>query len=425
MLKKIAIEEVTLGMHIHSVCGSWFDNPFWSSSFVLENALDLAKLKNGRVRQVWIDTSKGRVPGAPAQVPVPALATPAAAPVGTPAVAPAVAPVAAPAVAPAVVHVAAPAVAPAPASTTAELARAAHIIGQSKRALASMFADIRMGRIIDLGQATPLVEEISASVLRNAGALISLVRLKQADDYTYLHSVAVCAMMVALARQLGLGEEEVAQCGMAGLLHDVGKMAVPVTVLNKPGKLTDDEFSRVKLHPLAGHALLVKSGNVHAVALDVCLHHHERMDGAGYPHGLRGEQISLHARMGAICDVYDAITSNRPYKAGWSPAVSLRRMAEWTRNGHLDPQVFAAFVKCIGIYPLGTLVRLRSERLAVVVDNSSSLLAPVVRVFFSIRKDAHIPAETLDLMHAHTDEGIAGYEEPDTWNLGDLSHFWT
>lgn len=418
MLKKIAIEQVALGMHIHSVCGSWFDNPFWSNSFVVENALDLAKLQNGRVRQVWIDTSKGADLGAAPALDDNDTATPVPNDSeDTPVPAPATA----------IATAAATAAQPAPLSTNTadELARAARIIAQSKRALASMFADIRMGRIIDLGQATPLVEEISASVLRNAGALVSLVRLKQADDYTYLHSVAVCAMMVALARQLGLDEEEVAQCGMAGLLHDVGKMAVPTTVLNKPGKLTDDEFLRVKLHPVAGHALLLKSDNVHPVALDVCLHHHERMDGAGYPHGLRGEQISLHARMGAICDVYDAITSNRPYKAGWSPAVSLRRMAEWTRNGHLDPQVFAAFVKCIGIYPLGTLVRLRSERLAVVVDNSRSLLAPVVRVFFSIRKDAHIPAETLDLMLVHGEEGIAGYEEPDTWNLGDLSHFWT
>ena len=410
MLKKITIEQLALGMHVHAVCGSWFDNPFWSNSFTIESLLDLAKLQGGRVRQVWIDTSKG------SDVIAPALAAPT----------PVVPPAAVPAPVAAAETRSIPERSERPTTGTAdELARAARIIAQSRRALTTMFGDIRMGRLIDMGQATPLVDDISASVLRNTGALISLVRLKQADDYTYLHSVAVCAMMVALARQLGLDEDEVRQCGMAGLLHDVGKMAVPVAVLNKPGKLTDDEFSSVKQHPLAGHALLLKSGNVHPVALDVCLHHHERVDGAGYPHGLRGDQLSLHARMGAICDIYDAITSNRPYKAGWSPAVSLRRMAEWTRSGHLDAQVFAAFVKCIGIYPLGTLVRLRSERLAVVVDNSRSLLAPVVRVFFSIRKDMHIPPVTLDLMHDQGTEGIAGYEEPDTWNLGDLSHFWT
>jgi HD-GYP domain-containing protein (c-di-GMP phosphodiesterase class II) len=404
MLKKIAIEQVALGMHIHAVCGSWFDNPFWSNSFALQTPLDLAKLKGGRIRQVWIDTSKGGdIIIAPAPQPVqPVAPAPPVASVGV-----SVAPAAA------------------PSGTADELARAARIIDQSRTAVTSMFADIRMGRIVDLDRATPLVEEISASVLRNAGALVSLVRLKQADDYTYLHSVAVCAMMVALARQLGLDEEEARHCGMAGLLHDVGKMAVAPELLNKPGKLTEAEFTHVKQHPLKGHALLLQSGNVHPIALDVCLHHHERIDGGGYPHGLRGDQISLHARMGAICDVYDAITSNRPYKAGWSPAVSLRRMAEWTRSGHLDPQVFAAFVKCIGIYPLGTLVRLRSERLAVVTDNSRSLLAPVVRVFFSIRHDAHVVPETIDLMRLDGEEGIAGYEEPDTWNLGDLSHFWT
>ncbi|KQQ36266.1 phosphodiesterase [Duganella sp. Leaf126] len=418
MLKKISIDQLALGMHVHAVCGSWFDNPFWSNSFNIDSLIDLARLQSGRVRQVWIDTSKGAdvrpaAPAPEAEAPSETPETPAAAPEPEPDPAP----VAAPAPLPKRV--------PPTTGTAEELARAARVIAESRRAVADMFADIRMGRMIDADRAAPVVDDIAASVLRNTGALISLVRLKQADDYTYLHSVAVCAMMVALARQLGLDEDDVHRCGMAGLLHDVGKMAVPTTVLNKPGKLTDDEFACVRQHALAGHALLQRSGVTCPVVLDVCLHHHERVDGGGYPHGLSGDRLSLHARMGAICDIYDAITSNRPYKAGWSPAVSLRRMAEWARSGHLDAQVFAAFVKCIGIYPLGSLVRLRSERLAVVIDNSGSLLAPVVRVFFSIRKDMHVAPETVDLMHNQSADGIANYEEPDTWNLGDLSHFWT
>lgn len=412
MLKKIAIDQVTLGMHVHAVCGSWFDNPFWSNSFSLQTPLDLARLQGARIRQVWIDTTRGAdvtlQQGGQAAMDDGGVGDAGARPSSC---------------------------APAPepqqrrcteqTGTAEELTRAARIIEHSKRELACMFADIRMGRMVDMARTTPLVEEISASVTRNAGALVSLVRLKQADDYTYLHSVAVCAMMVALARQLGLEEEEVHQCGMAGLLHDVGKMTVPAPLLNKPGKLTDAEFAYIKTHPVNGHRLLSESGNVPALALDVCLHHHERIDGAGYPHGLRGEQLSLHARMGAICDIYDAITSTRPYKAAWSPGIALRRMAEWTRSGHLDAQVFAAFVKCMGIYPMGTLVRLRSDRLAVVTDNSHSLLAPVVRVFFSIRHNVHMTPVTIDLAHARPEDGIACHEDPDTWDLGDLTHFWT
>jgi HD-GYP domain-containing protein (c-di-GMP phosphodiesterase class II) len=288
----------------------------------------------------------------------------------------------------------------------------------------TMFNEARMGRLGDVAGATALVEDVAASVLRNQGALISLVRLKQADDYTYLHSVAVCAMMIALARQLGLPDAAVRDCGLAGLLHDLGKVAVPPDILNKPGKLTDEEFAQVKRHPVAGHEALAGWAEVPDIARDVCLHHHERFDGKGYPHGLAGEGIGLHARMGAVCDVYDAITSNRPYKAGWCPAESLRRMAEWAKEGHFDPVVFAAFVKCMGIYPVGTLLRLKSGRLGVVLDNSKSLLKPIVKVFFSSRSMGYIPPEEVDLSVAGLGEEIAAREEAGKWGFGDISRYW-
>jgi len=240
-----------------------------------------------------------------------------------------------------------------------------------------------MGKVLAVGQAYALVDDIAASVLRGGAMLLGLARLKTADNYTYMHSVAVCALMTALASELGLAPEQIRSAGLAGLLHDIGKMAVPAAILNKPGSLSDAEFSSVRAHAAAGHRMLLEVDDVDPAVLDVCLHHHEKLDGSGYPAGLQGAQISLYARMGAICDVYDAITSNRPYKQGWCPADSLRRMAAW-RGGHLDAQLFAAFVKCLGIYPLGTLVRLQSERLAVVVGQAAGkpLTQPTVRVFF-------------------------------------------
>jgi len=168
-----------------------------------------------------------------------------------------------------------------------ELGRASMIVSKSKEAVFSMFSEARMGKAVDVGNAQEMVEEIADSVMRNPGALIGLARLKTKDDYTYMHSVAVCALMVSLAKQLGLSDEETREAGLAGLLHDIGKMMISAEILNKPGKLTDDEFVAVKEHPVAGHKMLLEAKEVSAVALDVCLHHHEKVDGTGYPFGLR------------------------------------------------------------------------------------------------------------------------------------------
>jgi putative nucleotidyltransferase with HDIG domain len=301
-----------------------------------------------------------------------------------------------------------------------ELKRAGKIVSKSKRAVTAMFNEARMGKALDAEQAMPLVEEISGSVSRNPGAIISLARLKDKDEYTYMHSVAVCALMIALARQLGLSEAETRDAGLAGLLHDVGKMMIPDKVLNKPGKLTDDEFTLVKNHPLEGHKLLLEGKNINAVTLDVCLHHHEKIDGSGYPHRLKADQISLFAKMGAVCDVYDAITSNRPYKNGWNPAESISRMTEWSK-GHFDEHVFRSFVKSLGIYPIGSLVRLQSGRLAVVIDQTEkSLLTPKVRVFFSTKSNAHVPMQVLDLSHVSARDKILSPEDPAKWNFPNL-----
>mgnify|MGYP003341108195 FL=1 len=155
--------------------------------------------------------------------------------------------------------------------------------------------------------------------------------------------------------------------------------------------------------------------------LDVCLHHHEKMDGSGYPEGLCGDRISLLARMGAVCDVYDAVTSNRPYKAGWDPAESVARMASW--KGHFDPVVFQAFVKSLGIYPVGSLLRLQSGRLAVVVEQKpGALTTPLVKVFFSTKSQMPMTPQLLDL--STSNDRIVGRECPADWGFKHLDGLW-
>jgi HD-GYP domain-containing protein (c-di-GMP phosphodiesterase class II) len=253
--------------------------------------------------------------------------------------------------------------------------------------------------------------------------LISVARLKRRDEYTYMHSVAVCALMVSLARELGLQGEQIRQAGLAGMLHDLGKALIPLEVLNKPGKLTDDEFTLMKSHPGHGHELLVEGGGATAMILDVCLHHHEKLDGTGYPKGLKSDEISLFAKMGAVCDVYDAVTSKRPYKDGWDPGEALRKMALWTT--HFDSRVFQAFVKTVGIYPVGSLVRLHSGRLAVVIrQHPHSLLKPVVKAFYSTRSNLHIDPVDIHLASPGCKDKVVAGESPADWPFKDLDALW-
>ena len=164
--------------------------------------------------------------------------------------------------------------------------------------------------------------------------------------------------------------------------------------------------------------MLLKGGNVPAIALDVCLHHHEKYDGTGYPHGLAGENISRWARMGAVCDVYDAVTSNRPYKDGWAPTESLSRMEAW--EGHFEPELLARFVRSIGIWPVGTLVRLRSNRLGIVVgENKADPTRPRVSAFYSIQARELIEPETMTVANSFKGDQIIQREDPSHWNLGD------
>lgn len=402
MLRKIPVDAVRAGMYIHSFEGDWLSNPFWKSRFVIDKPDDVQRLRSSGLVAVWIDLSKG-LDLAPVVGPAAGEQMASTNATATPEL---------------------PTVATVPRCTVRdELQRAARILSKSKKAVGELFNEARLGKAIDVDSCLPLVSDISDSLARNGSALIGLARLKHKDEYTYMHSVTVCALMVSLSRQLGLDEATAREAGLAGLLHDVGKMAMPSAVLNKPGSLTDDEFAIMRSHPERGHALLAAAENLPASVLDVCLHHHEKFDGTGYPHRLKGEEISLFARMGAVCDVYDAITSNRPYKTAWNPADSVARMAQW--SGHFDTRIFHAFVRSVGIYPLGSLVRLESGRLGVVIEqHEDRLTEPVVRVFFSSKTRMQIQPQDLDLSRRNPGDRIVGREDPVQWGFNKLEDIW-
>ena len=407
MLKKIPVADLRLGMHLHALDGPWLAHPFWRTRFLLADDADLRAVLDSGVSHCWIDAAKGLGVAAHAPEPIDPVERALTQPAPLIDLLPSDPdPVPAPSV-----------------SFEDEMAQAVRLCRKSKQAVQRLFGELRMGKALNAQAFQPLVEELAESVFRNPGALVSLVRLKTRDDYSYMHSVAVCALMISLARGLGMGADACREAGLAGLLHDVGKALMPLEVLNKPGKLTDAEFTVMRSHPMRGHALLAESGTAGAVAMDVCLHHHERIDGGGYPKGLLGDSITQMARMGAICDVYDAISSTRPYKSAWDPADAISRMASWT--GHFDPTLFAVFVRSLGIYPIGSLVRLRSGRLAVVVEqHAKDLTAPTVKVFFSTQANLPIAVTRIDLSRKEANDAIAAREPRGPWNFPQLDVLW-
>lgn len=386
MKKQINVKDLIPGMHLSKICGSWLEHPFWKSEFIL-NQQDIKLLQESNITEVWINLEKGLHPIDDLPSPIKIISEP-------------------------VSHQSDENNShlssensvkksndiyfPEKTSFKQEIKKAKSIVKNAGSVVHSMFQDIRMGKAFNENDAIALVDEISESVFKNSDALISIARLKNKDNYTYLHSVAVCALMVSLAKTLGYDKEFCKKAGKAGLLHDIGKMFIPLEILNKPGKLTDEEFTIIKNHPVKGWELLKESKAFEDETLDVCLHHHEKFDGSGYPKGLKGEEISLLSRMGAICDIYDAITSDRPYKKGWEPTISIKNMSQW--SGHFDQKIFRAFVSSVGIYPVCSIVRLKSGRVGIVIEKcETNLLTPKVKVFFSSKSNLRIHPEIIDL----------------------------
>lgn len=285
-----------------------------------------------------------------------------------------------------------------------------------------MINEAHLGQTIESGLCHALVEEINQRLNHEDASIarFSLRHLRLKDETTYTHSLSVGILMIALARQLGFSEHEVHEAGRAGLLHDIGKIWIPLHVLSKPDRLDSTEFDIVRTHVELGHGLLADNVHVSSDVMDACLHHHERFDGSGYLHGLKGNHIGRLARMVAICDVYDAVTSDRPYKDAWNPVDALTHMAEW--QGQFDPFLFDAFVQTVGFYPLGSLVRLHSQQLAVVIEqNRDQLSRPVLRAFFCCLSRTPIPARVVDLSQASETDRIVSRENPAQWAFDNLN----
>jgi len=397
MFKKVDASQLKVGMFIQDLSCDWMAHPFVRNRFVITSEAEIRKIINAGIHDVVIDSARGLdVDDAPTVAEAQAATEREI--------------IELIAKAPVVTRVA----------LGEEMRRAAQIRHQASTLVRSVMQDARLGKAIELDAVEPVVQSITESILRNPGALTGLLRIKNADDYTFLHSVSVCTLLVAFCRSRNLDAETTHQAGLGGLLHDTGKALVPDAILNKPGPLTEEEYEIVRRHPQNGYDLLRQSPDIGPIPLDITLHHHERRDGSGYPgHQAEGD-ISEMAQMAAIVDVYDAITSDRCYHKGMSAAAALRKIYEWSKH-HFNPQYAQEFMRCVGIYPVGTMVLLESGRLGVVIEpHETNLLAPKVNVFFNTKQNVYIKPETVDLSRGLGFGGadkIVGHESAAKWNV--------
>ncbi len=303
-----------------------------------------------------------------------------------------------------------------------ELVVAQRIHNQAQGLVGSFLNNVKIGGAVDVAPIHQLAHELQNSVLRNANALGCLGRIREKDNYLLEHSVNLSVLMSLFGNYRSLPADILHQTIVGALLHDLGKIMTPDEILNKPGRLSAEEFEVMKLHARHSRDILASTEGIGELSVITAAQHHERLDGTGYPEGLKGDEISEYGRMVAITDVYDAITADRVYHKGLTPTQGLKKLVEWSGD-HLDPVMVKQFIRCLGLYPVGSLVLLESGRLAAVVEaNEKDQRLPVVRVMYHTKFRMPITVETLDLAKPSTQDRILRSVDPDDYRI-DLRKF--
>jgi putative nucleotidyltransferase with HDIG domain len=395
-IKKVTVAQLQPGMYIHDLNCGWMDHPFLISQFRIKDEATIKKIGALGICELYIDTKKGTdVADAKTADEVQREIQQGLLDI---------------------VESEPPPIKAVELAEEAFRARKLHVA--ANKIVHGLLDDVRLGRQIEVDKLEPLVENMVESIFRCQDALLPMARLKNHDEYTFQHSVSVCALMVSFARNLKLPRDVIRDIGMGALLHDVGKSKVPGTILNKPGKLDEREFEIMKQHVVYSAQILGDTKGINEVAYEVAALHHERFDGTGYPNKLKGDEISLYGQMSAIVDVYDAITSIRVYHKGIPATEALGKIFEWSKF-HFKPELVQAFVRAIGIYPTGSLVKLASGRLAVVLEQQgNNSMKPRVKVIYSTKQNAFISPEIVDL--SKTADKIEGHESFTKWGIDPL-----
>ncbi|TFH90922.1 HD-GYP domain-containing protein [Vibrio ouci] len=275
--------------------------------------------------------------------------------------------------------------------------KAQKIIRDAKGLAQKILSQTFEGKPFELDELDVMADDLIESVLLHSDALHCVSALRTKDEYLLEHSVNVATLLVTFGKYLELPRDMLKQMAIGGIVHDVGKIKVNDKVLHKPARLTPEEFEHMKLHQVFASEIIVTIEGLSDVSRDVCLMHHEKLDGTGYPNGLTADQLPLHGRMSCIVDIYDALTADRCYKQGMSPAEAFKILLSLTPN-HLDKELVYKFINCIGVYPVGAIVELSDGRVGIVwTSNSNEPLKPEIKCFYSRKYNRFIDVAFVNL----------------------------
>ena len=398
MLKEIPLSSLQIGMFVHKMNGGWLDHPFWKAKFLVDDTAKLQTLKSSALKSVTIDTSMGKdveeastqqgqgTKGkAPSQKRLNAIKRRQSIKEQKKL---------------------------RPTSMAAELGAAQSLANSGSEKLKEVLRSAQLGRAISVGTVAPVVNDIHESISRNSQAFHGLMRCKLSNEFVYRHSLCVSALMISLARKMNLGGKETIDAGLAGLLLDIGTNYYPKTVRAPNGDFSQLDPQIWHQHVDLGYRAIRYDDAVSQWVLDACLHHHERMDGGGFPDGLKGDALSLGGKMAAICDTFNFLLSNEGGSKALDPADAVKRLREM--EGAFDPHILRKFIESVGKFPVGSFVRLRSDKIGMVIDeNPRDETKPLVEVFYCLKEGKRIAQKRVKL-------GV-GSDEDEIMETGDIS----
>ncbi|MBL4816042.1 HD-GYP domain-containing protein [Shewanella sp.] len=287
--------------------------------------------------------------------------------------------------------------------------QAKKLLVEAKDLLKKVLSEVFEGKAIEVAPFEALADNMIESALLDADALKCVSALRTKDAYLLEHSINVAFLLVTFGKYLKLDKEILRQMAVGGILHDIGKIKVDNKVLHKPGKLTPQEFEHMKLHQVFAIEIMAETKGLSDLSKDICLMHHEKLDGNGYPRGLKGDEIPLHGRMSCIVDIFDALTATRCYKEAMSPAAAFKILLSLTPF-HLDEKLVYEFIRCVGVYPVGSLVELSDGRIGIVWEaKDRDALHPILKCFYSIKLKRYTNVTMVDLLKSdlHIERGVS------------------